>query len=176
MDSQEKEQVVAELNQRFVQAGAAFLVKYQGCTCQELTGLRNDLKPAGAKFAVVKNTLASRAVKGTEAEVLADLFDGPTGVVWAGEDPIVSAKAVSTFAKGKEHFAIAGGVFEGKLLNGEDVQALAALPGKNELIANLLSLINAPATRLLQTINAPASSLARVLDGWRAKMEEGGEK
>jgi large subunit ribosomal protein L10 len=172
MNTQEKEQIVQELSTRFSNSPAAFVVHYQGCTCEELTGLRNDLRPSGAKFAVVKNTLAKRAVEGTHAAKLADVFDGPTAVIWSGKDPVTPAKLLSNFTKAKESFSVKAGVFEGNVLDAAGVQSLATLPSKEELIAKLLGLFNAPAIQLLRMLNAPAASLVRVLDAWRAELEK----
>jgi large subunit ribosomal protein L10 len=172
MNTQEKEQVVQELSTRFSKAPAAFVVHYQGCTCEELTGLRNDLRPSGAKFAVVKNTLAKLAVQRTSAAKLADVFDGPTAVVWSGKDAVAPAKLLSHFSKTKESFAVKAGVFEGNVLDAAGVQSLATMPSKEELTAKLLGLLNAPAIQLLRMLNAPAASLVRALEAWRAELEK----
>ncbi len=177
MNIGQKEQSVGELQSLFKGAPAAFLVDYQRCTCQELTTLRRDLRPSGAKLAVVKNTLARLAVAGTPAEKLSNSFEGMTAVVWSGADPVAPAKVLSTFAKSKESFSIRGGVFEGALLDQAGVQSLATMPSKEEMQSKLLALINAPAVQLLRMLNAPASSLARLLEAWRAEIEKksGGE-
>lgn len=172
MNSQEKEQVVADIHTRFANAASAVVVDYQGCSCEELTGLRNGLRSSGAQFSVVKNTLAKLALKGTEAEGLADVFVGPTAVIWSAEDPVAPAKAISDFAKSKEAFSVKGGVIDGQVVDAAGVAMLASMPSKEEVLAKLLALINTPATRLLQTMNEPASSLVRVLDSWRSKLEE----
>ena len=172
MNSAEKEQMTGEFANRFRAAEMAVLVGYQGITCADLTDLRKKLKPVNGKFAVVKNTLARRALSGTPGEGLKDLFSGPTAVIWTGEDPVGPAKILKEFAKGNEKFSVKGGILGESIVDAKTIDALAALPSRNQLLANLLALINAPATRLLQTINAPASSLARLLGAWKSEIEK----
>ena len=174
MNFQEKEAAVADLRVRFSEAGSAFLVDYKGCSCADLTNLRKELRPAGADFAVVKNTLAKRAIADTEAEGLSAKFVGPTAVVWSKTDPVTPAKLLTKFAKVQENFNVKAGVVDGQVVSEQEIDTLAKLPSKEELIAQLLSLINAPATRLLQTINAPASEMVRLLEAWRAEIEKRG--
>lgn len=172
MNFQEKQEAVADLNRRFSENAAVFLVGYQGCSCFQLTGLRRQLKPSGADFAIVKNTLAKRALEDAGVADLLSHFEGPTAVVWSKTDPVTPAKILTKFAKDEEKFQIKAGVVDGKVVNAVDVDSLASLPSKEQLFAKLLGLINAPATRLLQTMNAPASSLVRLLEAWRAELEK----
>ncbi len=164
--------MTGELVERFKAAELSVLVGYQGITCQELTDLRKKLKPVKGSFAVVKNTLARRALAGTAGEGLQDLFFGPTAVVWSAEDPVGPAKILKEFAKGNEKFSVKGGLLGDSVVDAKAIEALASLPSREQLLANLLALINAPATRLLQTVNAPASSLARLLGAWKSELEK----
>lgn len=174
MNLAEKQSEVTALTEEFRGAAASFLVGYQGCKCSELTDLRRKLRPAGAKFSVVKNTLACRALEEAGIKGLDSHFIGPVGVIWSEKDPVTPAKVLTEFAKNVEAFKLKGGVVDGNVVSAPDVEALAKLPSKEQILANLLALINAPATRLLQTINAPASSLARLLGAWRAEIEKKG--
>lgn len=169
-----KEDLARALNEQFSGAHAAFVVSYQGTKCEEMKTLRKKLRPAGATMSVIKNTITRRAVQGTTAEKLDALFVGPTAVIWAKDDPVTPAKVLSDFQKESETFKLKGGVVDGALVKPSDIEALAKLPSREELLSQLLALINAPATRLLQTINAPASSLVRTLEAWRHKIEEKG--
>jgi large subunit ribosomal protein L10 len=170
---EQKQETVSKLNERFAAAPAAILVDYQGTSCEDLTSLRRDLRPSGAVFSVVKNTLAKRAVEGTPAEGLREIFQGPIAVVWTGEDPVSPAKILKGFAKTSPGFKLKAGVVEGEVVDSSGIEELASLPTKEELISKLLALINAPATQLLRTINEPACSLARVLAAWKDKLEQG---
>jgi len=172
---QQKETRVKELNQKFSEATSSMLIDYKGSTCDDLNGIRNELRPSGAEFAVVKNTLAKLAVKGTPAEKLVEDFVGPVAVVWSGEDPVSPAKVLSKHAKDNEVFNLKSAVLDGDLLDESGIQNLASLPSKEELLAKLLALINAPAVQLLRTINAPGTQVAGVLGAWQRKREESGE-
>lgn len=172
MNIQAKQAQVDELKSRFLASNSAFLLEFKKSTCKELTQLRRELGEKGARFAVVKNTLAKRAIAETTAEGLSKMFSGPTAVVWLAEDPVSPARVLKDFLKGKETLSIKGGVVDGQVVDGQGVAALADLPSKEELQARLLAQINAPATQLLRTINAPAEQLVRVIEAWRKKLEE----
>ncbi len=172
MERAQKESAVDEIGKEFAASGAAYLVDYKGCSCDELTSLRNDLREAGAKFSVVKNTLTKRAISDTPVSGLDTFLTGPTAVVWAGEDPVGPAKVIAKAAKDIESFDIKGGAFEGEIIEVGAIQELATLPSKEELYAKLLGLLIAPATRLAQTMNAPATQLARLLDIRRQELEK----
>ena len=150
----------------------ALLVGYQGCKCSELTDLRRSLRPIGAEMAVIKNTLVRLALQGTGREALIKDLAGPTAVIWSSKDPVTPAKIALDFAKGNEKFVVKGAVVGDTLLDRKGVESLASLPSREELLAKLLSLINAPATRLLQTINEPATQVARVLGAWQSELEK----
>lgn len=175
MDLASKEAEVAQIQAQFSEAQATFLVHYKGCDCSELTGLRNELRESGSKLKVVKNRLAKRALSEDIADTLGEHLVGPTALVWTKEPP-TAAKVVTKFAEDNEHFEVRAGVVEGSFVSSDDIEALAKLPSREELLAKLLSVINAPATRLLQTVNAPAGELARLLGAWKAKLEEKGEE
>ena len=168
----EKELTVKELGDNFVNCQAAYLVDYKGCTCADLTGLRRKLRPVGADFAVVKNTMAQLAVSGTDLSKLEDWLAGPTAIIWAKNDPVAPAKVLKDFGKDRENFSIKGGVVDGSVVSASDVQQLADLPSKEQLLSQLLRTINAPAVQLLRTINAPAQQLASLLNAWKDKLGE----
>lgn len=175
MNAQEKEQTISELGERFARANAAYVVGFEGCSCADLTGLRRELRGSGARFAVVKNTLARRAVATTTAAGLSEHFRGAVGVVWSDEDPVTPAKVLTNFAKAQEKLVIKAGVVDGAVVDASGVENIASMPSKEELLSKLLALINAPATRLLQTIQAPGSQLVRLLEAWRVEVKKRGE-
>ncbi|MCL4143515.1 UNVERIFIED_CONTAM: hypothetical protein GTU68_024239 [Idotea baltica] len=172
MNLQDKEQLVGQVSQSFSDAAATFIVDYRGCSCQALTELRKELRPSGATFSVVKNTLIRRAIEGTDVTGLDSVLKGPTAVVWTGEDPVAPAKVISKFAKAQESFSIKAGIVDGKVVDASGIAGLAELPSREELFSKLLSLINAPATKLLQTINEPAGQLVRLLGAWQQELEK----
>lgn len=174
MTPSEKKEVVAALSKDFSESNAAFFIDYKGTSCQSFVQLRRDLRPVGAKFAVVKNKLARLSVGDVDAAGVAEMLKGPSGVIWAKEDPVSPAKVARDFAKSNESFSIKGGILDGKLISADEVEQLASMPSKEEVFAKLLALINAPATRLLQTINEPAAQLARFVAAWRDELEKKG--
>ncbi len=173
MSLREKKLVVKEIGKNFSNMQAAFLVDYRGCSCEAITSLRRELREVGANIHVVKNTMARRAIKGTSFSSLSDKLVGPTAIVWAEKDPVSPAKAIKEFKKGHEKtFQIKAGVVEGKVVDEAQIEHLASLPSMEVLLSQLLSLINAPATKLLQTINAPGQNVVNLLSAWKDKMEE----
>ena len=170
MNLQQKEQVVNVLAERFSQSELAILINFERCTCEELTNLRREFDKSQSKFAIVKNTRARRVIKDTPLESMSEFFKGQTAVVWSN-DPVAPAKVIVDFLKTKENVDIKVGALNGRVLTVAEVKELAALPSHEELLAKLLGLLSAPATRLLQTINAPATQVARVLGAWRDKLE-----
>ena len=146
MNLESKQTEVNALHQKFQGAQAAILVDFKGCSCEELSEVRGELKNIGAELKIVKNTLAKRAVEELAIQGFAQKLTGPTAVVWA-EDPPSAAKVVAKFSKELESFEIKGGFVEKSLVEEADVVALSNLPSKEALQAQLLALINAPATQ-----------------------------
>jgi large subunit ribosomal protein L10 len=175
MLAQEKEQSVKELTELFGSAAASYVLSYQGTTCEQLTQFRRELKPTGASFSIVKNTLAKRALSGSSASELSSEFIGPVAVVWAKEDVVSPAKIIAKHSKSVETISVKAGVFEGKVISKEEVGNIATLPSREELLAKLLYLMNAPATQLVRMLNAPATQLTRTIEAWRQELEKKGE-
>jgi large subunit ribosomal protein L10 len=103
------------------------------------------------------------------------MLTGATAVVWSANDPVQPAKLLTEFAKDSETFKLKGGVVDGSVVQVKDVEALAKLPSREELLSKLLALINAPATQLLRTINAPGQQLVTLLSRYKDKLEKGAE-
>jgi large subunit ribosomal protein L10 len=126
--------------------------------------LRKTVRGAGAKYSVVKNTLAERAAKGTPAEpVLKDLV-GVTSIAITAGDPVALAKALAKYAKDNPEFTFKAGVVEGRVISIKEIEALAIMPSKEEIYSKLLFLINAPAQRLVTAMNAVGRNLAVVVN------------
>jgi large subunit ribosomal protein L10 len=131
-------------------------------TVAQMGELRSRLRKAGASFRVAKNRLAKRAVEGTPAVGISNLFTGQTGIAYS-KDPVAAPKIVVAYAKENDKLKILGGVAVGSVLNPQGVKALAELPSLDQLRAKIIGLVQAPATRIAGVLQAPAGSLARVI-------------
>lgn len=171
MDKSIKEQMVKELSEKMGAAKAAFLTDYRGIDVEAANALRGELHKANVEYRVVKNTFLKLAIKGTDNECLIEFLTGPTSVTIAKEDPVAPAKALSEFAKANKNFEIKCGVLDGKLLSVADIQALAELPSREVLLANVLRTISAPATNFVGVLAAMPRSLVQVLGAIKEQKE-----
>lgn len=162
---EQKQRDLEALSQQFQAATAGMLVGFTKLTVPKDQELRNRLREAGASYNVVKNTLARRAAEGTPFAGAIEHFKGVTAVALAeGGDPVALSKAVSKFAKeNPDVFSFKAGVVEGRVVALADVEAIATLPSKEELISKVLFLINAQAQRLVTVISAVPRNLAIVV-------------
>jgi large subunit ribosomal protein L10 len=160
----QKQKDLEALAEQFKQANAAMLVGFQGMTVQKDQELRNQLREAGVSYGVVKNTLARKAAEGTVLEQAADHFKGVTAVALSQQDPVGLSKAIAKFTKANpEIFKFKVGIVEGKVVALRDVEAIASLPSKEELISKIMFLLNAQAQRLATVLSAVPRNLAIVV-------------
>lgn len=165
----EKETLNKELNDKFTRAKAVVVAEFRKLDVETVNKLRRKLREGKVEWKVLKNTIARRAAKGTSVEKLADDFVGPVAAAISYDDVIAPAKILAEFTKDLQAITIKGGVVQGQKIDAKGVQALAKMPGLNELRGQLLGMINQPASKLVRTIKEPANALARVLQAKASK-------
>lgn len=166
----QKKAVVAEVTEAISGAQAAVLAEYRGLTVAQMTELRRKARESNVYLRVVKNTLARRAVEGSGFECLKEKLVGPLAFA-ASDDPVAVAKVLSAFAKDNDKLQITSGAMSGKLISLAEIQALAKLPGRQELLATLLGTMQAPIQKFVQTLNEVPSKFVRALAAVRDSKE-----
>src|SRR5450759_2295008 len=158
-----KTEQVEKLSKELNSVSNVVVATYTKMTVAQDYELRKALRGAGAKYQVVKNTLAERAAKGTKVEGALKDLAGVTSIAYTTGDPVAMAKALTKYAKDAPEFTFKVGVVEGRVVTINEIEALATMPSKEELYSKLLFLINAPAQRLATVINAAGKDLAVVI-------------
>jgi large subunit ribosomal protein L10 len=155
---------VDKLGSELKSVSSMIVATYSKLTVAQDYELRKALRGSGAKYRVVKNTLAQRAAKGTKVEEALKGLSGMTSIAYTQGDPVALAKALSKYAKDNPEFSFKAGVVEGRVISISEIQALATMPSKEELYSKLLFLLNAPAQRLVTVMNAAGRDLAVVVN------------
>jgi large subunit ribosomal protein L10 len=166
----EKREFVASLAETLGQTAFVLVAQNKGLTVADVSELRRRMRGAGATYKVAKNRLATLALDGTRFQGVQPLLKGPTALAWS-KDPVAVAKTAVEFAKGNDKFVILGGALGGQTLTPDGVKALSELPSLETLRAQLLGLMQTPATRIAGVLQAPGSQLARVFSAFAKKDE-----
>jgi len=159
----EKQAVVSEVSDRLARANAVILTDFSGLKVEQMTDLRQKLKDAGLDYLVVKNTLLKLASQGTEAESLTQDLTGPNGLGFSFDDPVELAKVLVNFAKDNPKLEIKEGVLDGKIISTAEVTALAKLPSREVLLAQLLGVMNGVARNFVSVLAAVPRGLVTAL-------------
>lgn len=168
MDRSEKHQIVSSMRENLQASALVVVTSQSGLTVTEVTQLRDKIRSSGASYKVLKNTLARLAVKDTQCEGITDLLNGPTALAYS-LDPVAAAKAVVDFSESNEKIKVLGGCLGDKVLNANDVKALAKLPSLDQLRATILGVLVAPATKIARLSKEPGAQLARVISAYSNK-------
>jgi large subunit ribosomal protein L10 len=168
----QKQESLDTLTEQFKNATAAMLVGFKGLTVPKDQELRKQLREAGISYSVVKNTLARKAAVGTALEPAVDQFKGVTAVALSAGDPVNLSKAIAKFTKANpDVFTFKAGIVEGRVMDLRDVEAIASLPSREQLLSKVMFLVNCQAQRLATVTNAVARNLVVVMDQVRAQKE-----
>ena len=170
MDRTEKREFVASLATVFAETSFVLVAQNKGLTVADVSELRRRMRAAGATYKVAKNRLATLALEGTRFQGVAPLLKGPTAIAWS-TDPVAVAKTAVEFAKTNDKFVVLGGALGTQNLDATGIKALAELPSLETLRAQLVGLIQTPATRIAGILQAPGGQVARVLSAYAKKDE-----
>jgi large subunit ribosomal protein L10 len=170
----EKEAAVTELKGNIESCTVAIMAQYKGITVDQVTDLRKKMRDQNVTFKVFKNTLAKRALDELELGDASQYMDGPT--VWAfSDDPIAPAKILKDFGKGVQAISMVGGVLDGEVVNQDKLQALADLPSREQLLAQIAGLFASPMSNMAALFNALPQNMVGLIDALKEKKEQEGE-
>ncbi|HXV76157.1 MAG TPA: 50S ribosomal protein L10 [Candidatus Polarisedimenticolaceae bacterium] len=175
MNRADKAALIETLNGEFSAAPHVIVASFRGLTVNQANELRRRVSRAGGRYRVIKNRLARRAASGTPVEKLSRTFVGPCAVATHDSDPVALAKTLTEFVKDNPQVELVSGLVDAKeTIDASGVKQLATLPGLSELRAQLLALVQTPATTLVRLLNTPGAQIARVVDARREGRTGGG--
>lgn len=169
---EDKKAIVAEVNEAASRALSVVIADYRGVKSSGMTQLRSVCRGQNVYIRIVRNTLAKRAVQGTEFECIGDALVGPTVLAFSMEDPGAAARALKDFAKENNAFEIKALAVGGELLGADQIDRLAKLPTRDQALSMLASVIQAPVTKLARTFNEIPSKITRVIAAVRDQKKE----
>jgi len=171
LNKSEKQQLVEELHQKFVDSKIVILTDYKGLDVDTINALRRKLTESNIEYRVVKNTLLARASEDTDVALVKDHFKGPTAIALSYDDPVSPAKVLSEFAKDNDKLEIKIGVMSGKLLDLNAIKSLSALPSREVLLSQVLSTMNGVPTALVRALNNVPEKLLYALQAIKDQKE-----
>lgn len=168
MNRLEKKQEISNIKDLVDSYSSALIVHYKGLNVDQLNFLRGQMRECGAKFKVIKNSLAKLAIANTNSKDLDSLLSGPTALV-VSNDPVGMAKELTKFVKTNADLVLLGGIVDDQIVDKKSIIVLSEMPSKDELRAKIVGLLNAPATKLLRVLKAPSEQVARVVGAYSSK-------
>lgn len=168
---EQKKAVVSQVSEVAAKAQSAIAAEYRGLTVEEMTELRVQARNAGVYLRVVKNTLARKAVEGTDLECIKDELTGPLILAFSQEDPSSAAKVIKAFSKDHEKLVVRVIAVGGKLLTPNDLDALSKMPTRDEAISILMAVMKAPTEKFVRTLAAPSTKLVRTFVALKEQKE-----
>ncbi|HEX9756811.1 MAG TPA: 50S ribosomal protein L10 [Nitrospiria bacterium] len=171
MNREQKNTLVSEFNQKFLEANLAILTDYSGLTVEEFTSLRRELRPNQCEFRVVKNTLAKRALTGTPFEDAQAHLKGPVAVAFGFGDPVASTKILSKFSKTQKKLKIKFGIIEGQVLDSKGVETVASLPSREVLLGLVVNRMQSPIYGMVGVLSQLVKKFGYVLSAVKEKKE-----
>lgn len=173
MPTAAKQTTINELVQALDESQCAIVTDYRGLTVEQITKLRKRLRPLGAQYQVVKNTLLKIAMSQREVPEIGDMLEGPSAVVFVQGDPVESAKVLAAFIKElrKDLPAIKGGYLGNRVMNAADIANLATLPSREQILANLLGTLQSPASNVVSVLGAVLSNLVGTVEAYSQKAQ-----
>ena len=171
LNRQDKAAVIEEMSALVAQSSVIVVAEYRGLTVEAITKLRADARKQGVQLRVVKNTLVRRAVAGTPFEGLSDKFVGPL-IYGMSADPVAAAKVLHNFAKTNDKLVIKAGAMANYVMNVADIEKLAPMPSRDELLAKLMATMNEPIAKFVRTINEVPARFVRTVAAYRDAKEK----
>jgi large subunit ribosomal protein L10 len=170
MNKSEKEQEVAEIQEKVSKAQGMFFTDFAGINVEQITELRREFRKSGIEYRVVKNTLAKKALKNVSGyDSVFDKLVGSTGIAFAYDDPAAPAKIIQKFKEKNESFTLKVCVIEKQVYEGSRLKELASMPSRNEIVASILGSLNAPISGIVGAVNAVVRDVVGVLDAIEKK-------
>lgn len=167
----QKKELVERLAKEISEAELSILIDYKGLDVLQMTDLRAQLRNEDIRLEVVKNSLLDRASHGTDAALMKDFYKGPTAIILSKSDPVAPAKILVDFAKKNEKLEIKAGAFSGKLLTLEEINKLAKMPSRQELLGKLVYTLNAVPTSFVNVLSGVPRAFVNVLDAIKDQKE-----
>ncbi len=172
MDRLGKERQVEELKEKLQKSSLVILCDYRGLNVPAVTSLRQSFAKENCEYGVYKNTLIRIAVAGTPMEKMGPMLEGPTAVVFSWDHPAAAAKIVKNFTKEQKELQVKGGFLEGAVLSSKEVEQVADMPSKEQVRANFIGILSAPASGLVGVLNAGLQNFVYLLDARKREESE----